>query len=199
MLYKSELMEKLAASDRGLAVTSAQRTEIAMTIARLEDQNPTPRPTEAVERLEGDWQLLYTTSRGILGLDRIPFNHLGAVYQSIRLPADTSYPRLYNVAEISGIPGLAGLVAVSATCVPVSPLRVSVRFDRSIAGLQRVIGYRSVQGFIQQIEAGQKFLGLDWAIAPRNQNGWLEITYLDDDLRVGRGSEGSVFVLSRVG
>ncbi|MFM7384513.1 MAG: PAP/fibrillin family protein, partial [Microcystaceae cyanobacterium] len=27
--------------------------------------------------------------------------------------------------------------------------------------------------------------------------GWLETTYLDNDLRIGRGNEGSVFILAR--
>jgi hypothetical protein len=31
----------------------------------------------------------------------------------------------------------------------------------------------------------------------RQQTGWLDITYLDEDLRSGRGSEGSVFILAR--
>jgi PAP_fibrillin len=210
MLDKAELIEMLAACDRGLTVTPEQQDRIALAIARLEEQTPTPRPTEALDLLIGDWKLLYTNSRGILGLDRIPFNHLGAVYQSIRGPqlsgADTTgetglagQPRLYNVAELAGLPGLAGLVAVAAVCVPVSPLRVSVRFQRAIAGLQRPLGYGSVQSFIQRLETGQKVWGLDFAIAPRDQNGWLDITYLDDSLRVGRGNEGSVFVLSKVG
>ena len=34
-------------------------------------------------------------------------------------------------------------------------------------------------------------------INSKNNNGWLDITYLDEDLRIGRGNEGSVFVLSR--
>ena len=28
-------------------------------------------------------------------------------------------------------------------------------------------------------------------------NGWLENTYLDDDIRIGRGNKGSMFVLTR--
>lgn len=28
-------------------------------------------------------------------------------------------------------------------------------------------------------------------------NGWLETTYLDDDMRIGRGNKGSLFVLTR--
>jgi len=29
------------------------------------------------------------------------------------------------------------------------------------------------------------------------ENGWLETTYLDDDIRIGRGNKGTMFVLTR--
>jgi hypothetical protein len=44
---------------------------------------------------------------------------------------------------------------------------------------------------------GKKFLALDFGIENRDQRGWLDITYLDHDLRIGRGNEGSVFVLTK--
>ena len=69
-------------------------------------------------------------------------------------------------------------------------------FERSILGLQRLIEYQSPSKFIQQIEAGQKFAAIDFTIN-RDQSGWLDITYLDENLRIGRGNEGSVFVLTK--
>ncbi len=41
-------------------------------------------------------------------------------------------------------------------------------------------------------------MAIDFNITSREQKGWLEITYLDDDLRIGRGNEGKVFVLTKV-
>jgi PAP_fibrillin len=38
---------------------------------------------------------------------------------------------------------------------------------------------------------------IDFNITNRDQKGWLDITYLDDDLRIGRGNQGSVFVLTK--
>ncbi|MFM1843185.1 MAG: hypothetical protein RLZZ490_1927, partial [Cyanobacteriota bacterium] len=35
------------------------------------------------------------------------------------------------------------------------------------------------------------------AKGPEGRVPFLEITYIDDDLRIGRGGEGSLFVLSR--
>ncbi|MCY7390839.1 MAG: PAP/fibrillin family protein [Leptolyngbyaceae cyanobacterium CAN_BIN12] len=192
MLGKSELLNAIAGTNRGLSATETQKQAILATIAQLEDRNPTPRPVEAAALLDGDWLLLYTTSRGILGINQFPLINLGQVYQSIRVKE----AKLYNIAEVTGIPWAEGIVSVSARFEPVSERRVDVKFERSILGLQRFIGYQSPSAFIQQIEAGQKFAAIDFTIN-RDQSGWLDITYLDENLRIGRGNEGSVFVLTK--
>jgi PAP_fibrillin len=193
MLGKTDLLEAIAGKNRGLLATPADRQAVLVAIAQLEDRNPTPRPVEALDKLDGNWRLLYTTSQGLLGIDRFPFCKLGQIYQSIR--AETA--RIYNIAEVYGLPYLEGLVSVAAQFEPVSEQRVKVNFERSILGLQRVVGYQSPEEFVQQIEAGTQFRAIDFGIANREQRGWLDITYLDDDLRIGRGNEGSVFVLSK--
>ena len=193
MISKAELLEAIAGKNRGLLANDIDRQAILAAIARLEDQNPTPRPAEATALLEGNWRLLYTTSRGILGIDQVPVVKLGPVYQCI----STAQSHLYNIAEVYGLPYLEGLVSVSARFQPISERRVEVRFERSIVGLSRLIDYQSPENFIQQIEAGKKFLAIDFMIQERNQNGWLDITYLDHDLRIGRGNEGNVFVLTK--
>ncbi len=192
MLGKSELLNAIAGTNRGLSATETQKQAILATIAQLEDRNPTARPVEAAALLEGDWRLLYTTSRGILGINQFPLINLGHVYQCIRV----KQAKLYNIAEVAGLPLAEGIVSVSARFEPVSERRVDVSFERSIIGLQRFIGYQSPSAFIQQIEAGQKFAAIDFTIN-RDQSGWLDITYLDENLRVGRGNEGSVFVLTK--
>jgi hypothetical protein len=194
MIGKSELLEAIAGKNRGLLATAADKPAILSLIAQLEDRNPTPRPTEAADLLEGDWRLLYTTSRGILGIDQLPLFKLGQVYQCIR----TKERKVYNIAEIYGLPYLEGLVSVAAEFEAVSERRVKVIFKRSLSGLQRLIDYQSPSNFIEQIESGKKFTALDFTIDSREQRGWLDITYLDEDLRIGRGNEGSVFVLTKV-
>lgn len=193
MIGKSELLEAIAGKNRGILATADQKQAILAAIARLEDRNPTPRPVEAAELLDGDWRLLYTTSRGILGIDQVPLLKLGQVYQCIR----AKDAHLYNIAELYGVPLLDGIVSVGARFQPVSDRRVNVTFERSIIGLQRLIDYQSPAQFIAAIAAGQSFRALDTNITNRDQQGWLDITYLDHDLRIGRGNEGSVFVLTK--
>jgi PAP_fibrillin len=193
MIGKAELLTAIAGKNRGLAATETQKSAILAAIAQLEGRNPTPRPLEVPQLLDGDWRLLYTTSRGILGFEQIPFLQLGEVYQCVR----TLEAKLYNIAEIQGIPLLEGIVSVGAQFKPVSERRVMVTFDRSIIGLQRLIDYQTPEHFIHAIERGQRFAAIDFPITNREQQGWLDITYLDDDLRIGRGNEGSVFVLAK--
>jgi len=194
MIGKSELLEAIAGKNRGLLASATDRQAILAAIVRLEERNPCPNPLAATAQLEGNWQLLYTTSSDLLGIDRFPLLKLGQIYQIIRVqPA-----QIFNIAEVYGVPYLEGIVAVVAGFEATSERRVDVRFERGILGLQRLIGYQSPVALIQDIDAGKRFLPLDFSINRENQKGWLEITYLDDDLRIGRGNEGSVFVLRKV-
>ncbi|MDJ1185778.1 PAP/fibrillin family protein [Roseofilum casamattae] len=194
MIGKESLLEAIAGTNRGLVASSTEKQEILARVAQLEGRNPNPRPLEMPELLDGDWRLLYTTSAELLGIDRVPLFNLGPIYQCIRFNDGA----VYNIAELSGIPYLESLVSVSARLTPVGDRRVDVRFNRGIWGLQRVLGYQSPTQFIAKIESGASFPPVDFAINPENQNGWLDITYLDRELRIGRGNKDSVFVLSRV-
>lgn len=193
MLGKANLIDAIAGTNRGLLATEPQKQAILAAIANLEDFNPTPRPLEATDLLNGDWRLIYTTSKALLNLDRIPLCKLGQIYQCIRVNTGS----IYNIAEIYGLPYLEGLVSVVAKFEPVSERRVQVKFERSILGLKPLIDYNSPASFIQQIESGKKFTAIDTPLNSEQQQGWLDITYIDSDLRIGRGNEGSVFVLSK--
>lgn len=194
MIGKSSLLEAIAGINRGLMATERDKQAILIAIAQLEDRNPTERPVESGLLLDGNWRLLYTTSKGLLNIDQLPLLKLGQIYQCIRVKTQS----VYNIAEVYGLPYLEGLVGVTARFEPVSEKRVQVKFERSILGLQRLIGYQSPGDFVQQIETGKKFAAIDFSLDSRDQQGWLDITYLDNDLRIGRGNEGSVYVLSKV-
>ena len=194
MIGKVALLDAIAGTNRGLLANEQQQQTILDAIATVEDLNPTPNPVGATDLLNGNWRLIYTTSKGLLNLDRLPIFKLGQIYQYIRVENNS----VYNIAEIYGLPYLEGLVSVSAKFEPVSGRRVQVKFNRSIIGWQRLLGYNSPENLIQQIEAGNKFTAIDTAINSDRQQGWLDITYLDSDLRISRGNEGSVFVLNKL-
>jgi hypothetical protein len=193
MIYKEALFEAIAPVNRGLKMTDAQKQAIFAAIAYMEESNPTPNPTAAGELLTGNWRLLFTTSQELLGFDRFPGIKLGQIYQCIR----AAEGKVYNVAEILGLPLLEGLVSVCASFTVVSSLRVNVKFERAVIGLQRLVGYTNVDEFVKVLQSERKLRAIDFAIKERDRQGWLETTYLDSDLRISRGNEGSVFVLRK--
>jgi hypothetical protein len=199
MWGKSELIAAVTPTNLGLKTSAPERQSILSEIARLEDRNPTPDPLGAPDLLAGNWRLLYTTSQELLNIDRLPFYQLGPIYQCIRLPEQ----RIYNIAEVTGIPGLEGLISVSARFEPVSthPKRVNVHFERGVLGAQRLLGYQNPTDFMSQLTDKPRlpiWQGIDFRINSDRPPGWLEVTYLDHDLRIGRGNQGSVFVLRKV-
>jgi hypothetical protein len=76
---------------------------------------------------------------------------------------------------------------------------VNVSFERGVFGLQGLLGYRDPQQFLQTLALTPKLSllrGVDFSISPQRSSGWLEITYLDDDLRIGRGNQGNLFAFA---
>ena len=214
MLSKNDLRNAIASKNRGLSASESDRQAIASIIARVEDLNPTPAPLSAPELLAGDWRLLYTTSQELLGIDRFPLAQLGNIYQCVR----PGRSRIYNIAEVKSLPYCEALVSVVASFEPaqaeegaarqaeegrstgLSNRRVNVKFSRGVLGLQRALGYQSPAQYVEKLEANEKLSllqGLDFAINSDRQQGWLEVTYLDEDLRIGRGNQGSLFVLTK--
>jgi len=193
MSAKTQLLKAIAGRNRGLLAQSSDRQIILDAIDHLEDENPTPQPIES-NLLAGDWRLIYTTNSNLLFIDLPPLVRLGQIYQSVR-PATG---KLYNIAEVvSGLPGLSGLICVSAKFTAVSDKRVDVKFQRWIIGLQNLLDYQSPEELIDKIESGNPITALDLPIDERNQDNWLDNTYLDEDLRIGRGHRGNLFVLTK--
>jgi len=190
---KAELLEAIAGKNRGLLANDLDNIKVLTIVEQLEDHNPTVNPLSAKEQLNGNWRLLYTTSKSLLGLDRVPLVKLGQIYQYISVKNN----KIYNIAEILGLPLLEGLITVTANFTSVSHKRIKVNFERSIVGLQRLLNYQNPPQFINLLETGKNFLPLDFKINNDQNQPWLEITYLDDNLRISRGNEGNVFILSK--
>ena len=221
MLSKNDLRNAIASTNRGISATAADRQVIASVIARVEDANPTPEPLSATELLAGDWRLLYTTSQELLGIDRFPLAKLGNIYQCIR-PQES---KIYNIAEVKSLPLCEGIISVIASFTPAaservtltdaahgkpeesavavatdSTRKVNVKFNRAVFGLQRILGYQSPGQYIDKLTKADKLnplQAIDFTINPSREPGCLEITYLDKDLRIGRGNQGSLFVLTK--
>jgi PAP_fibrillin len=193
---KARLLAAIAGKNRGILATDRDRQEILAAITALESRNPHPRPLRtAVDLLAGNWRLLYTSSQSLLGIDKFPLVQLGTIYQCIRPKTQT----IYNIAEVNSLlPGLNGLVTIVADFVPINDVRVNVQFNRSLISFQGLMSYSDPDRLITAIESGQKFTAIDLKIDRQGkETAWLEVTYLDENLRIGRGNEGNVFVLTK--
>lgn len=193
MFEKDDLLRLLDRVNLGNNASDTDKQAILAAILRLEDRNPTPNPLTSPQ-IDGNWRLLYTTSRELLNLDRLPFYNIRNIYQCIRANSRS----IYNIAELEGIPYLGGLVSVEARFEPLSDRRVDVIFQRFVGGLQSAVGYTTPDDWITRLSQTDRFLALDFSLADRDRRGWLDVTYLDDTLRIGRGNVGSVFVLAKV-
>jgi len=191
---KRDLLAAIARTDRGLDIRPEQLPAVWMAVTRLEAVNPTPRPVALPVKLAGLWQLAFTTSLDVLGLGRFPGVRLGEVYQYL----SPELTHLVNIAELEPpLAFLAGIVAVSARLQPVSAVRVAVAFERVTTGPKGILGYADPETFAANLAAGTgpATLPLPSRSGPLP---WLDTTYLDEDLRLGRGDRGSLFVLTRV-
>lgn len=197
---KAKLLQAVALTDRGRQVTPSQTDELLHLISQLEQLNPTQSPTSAAALLSGNWRTLYTTSQDLLRLAKLlPGLTTGDIYQSVQAERGL----VFNVAEICGSGGLARILprsvfSVAATFEVLSDQRVEVTFRKFVIGSQPVMNYR-IDTFLYLLEhKPEQIPAIKIDITPREQKGWLDITYLDETIRIGRGSEGSLFVLERV-
>jgi hypothetical protein len=192
MSKKEELLYKIIPLQRGRKIKANQLQELLTLISELEQQNPYPKPTTVPAVLGGNWEMLFTTSKSILGFENLPFTTLGGIYQYI----DPDCSKVYNIAELQSLPWLSSVVSVVADITIVSEQRIGVKFTRSVIGFQTLLQYENPLQMIEKLSKGDKLTALDTSIQSR-RDAWVDITYLDENLRITRGNEGNIFILRK--
>ncbi|KAF4357215.1 hypothetical protein F8388_017427 [Cannabis sativa] len=185
-LLKAELFQALTGINRGIfGVPSAKKSEIENLVRQLESQNPTPNPTRNLEKVAGNWKLVYSTIT-VLGAKRTKlglrdFISLGDFFQTI----DVVKSKAVNVIKfnVRGFKMLDGQLTIEASFKIASISRVEINYDHST-----IIPDQLMNMFRKNYDL---LLGIF------NPEGWLEITYVDDILRIGRDDKGNIFILER--
>ncbi|MEA5581970.1 PAP/fibrillin family protein [Nodularia harveyana UHCC-0300] len=177
-----------------LQLDKTSNAEIAELTTELESCNPHPQPlVNAISLLNGPWKLLYSTAREIRSLDSLPLGlQLGEVYQVI----DVSKTLFFNLAFVKHPLGIvAGYVKVTASFAPatdnLSPLpnqRINVNFDKRYLSIQKIFGFETPQLNPFKVIPAK---------GPQGRVPTLDITYLDENFRIGRGGDGSLFILTK--
>lgn len=184
---RAALYQKLEGINRGIfGVTSAKKLEIQGLVELLESQNPTPQPTDyLLNKVDGCWKLVYSTIT-VLGAKRTKlglrnFITLGDFIQII----DVAKEKAVNVIKfnVSGFKLLTGQLNIEASYKIVSKSRVDIKLENSSITPD------------QLMTIFQK--NYDLLLAIFNPEGWLEITYVDDTMRIGRDDKGNIFILER--
>lgn len=165
-----------------------------LTIA-LEKLTPFPRPLlYGSNLLEGAWLLQYSTAREIRSLKKLPLGFLvGKIYQVIDVN-NASFENKAWVQHSSGL--LSGYVRVTATFEPKKQSEdslpdqiINVDFKQRFLGIKQILGIKT--NLLDPIKVVQ-------ARNPKGRIPSLNITYIDETMRIGRGGDGSLFILTRV-
>ena len=191
---KSNLNTLVGSPITDLEIQPEKVESIAKLTLALEKLNPFPRPLlYATNLLDGAWLLQYSTAREIRSLKRLPLGFLvGKIYQVIDIN-NASFENKAWVRHSSGL--LSGYVRITATFEPALqeddrlPDRIiNVNFKQRFLGIKKILGIEtSLLDPFKVVEA-------------RNPSGRipsLNITYIDETMRIGRGGDGSLFILTR--
>lgn len=183
---RTELLALLRQDPRGAANRQGER--VSQLCQELERSQPADLAAPgAVELLEGVWELRWSSSRQ-------PYLAVGPWLENLQLLAP-SLGRGMNLLRLpGGLAPLAGIAveAAIAVCPDEDPTgspgpteaplqRVEVRFQRG-GWLGPPLGGRRLQ-LLRTVQ--QSFAA------------WLDITVLDQDLRICRGNAGTLFALLR--
>lgn len=192
---KKVVIQAVANTNRGKDTTADQKQNILRLIEALEACNPTTSPVDS-PLLSGLWSLLYTAPvyeekvDKYAGAEEGPFLarlkplSFGSIRQTASFQViDTGNSIVQNIAEFIFL-GIKGSLVIEGKAVKSSTFeKESVRIEVTF------------ESFFLRIGKWQSpKIPLDWV----NPKGWVDTTFLDQDLRVGRGDKGSIFVSARV-
>jgi hypothetical protein len=181
----------------------ATTSRIENAILDLEQVAPLPplsNSTEAVNTLNGGWQLVYSDASEITRIVQLPLGFcLGPVFQLINVTDGRFENQALIKHKLRLFSGhtrvmanffLAPLGAVNRAGVVNNGSRANVKFQKVLFTLRRFLVIPTF-GKVRKTAIPN---------GPSEREGVIpsiDVTYLDNDLRISRGGDGSLFVLVR--
>jgi hypothetical protein len=178
----------------GRLPSTAELGKIELLAGELAKENPTPKLEAALDRLAGMWECIFTSSRFVLGLNRIPFVRTSAVYQQVVIEPGGTAGHYFNIAELSRGGAVKCICGEYATIRPSQfpEARLDVQNELFYFELRVSSAYEGHVAFADGLESGRNRGHLR---LPFHQRGWQSTLYLSDGLRVVRGNHGGIFVM----
>ncbi|QNP30621.1 PAP/fibrillin family protein [Cylindrospermopsis curvispora] len=159
----------------------------------LERLNPNPQPLRnAINLLNGAWKLEYSTAREIRVLDSLPLGlQVGQVFQVINV----AQAEFFNLAKVKHpwkiVSGGVKVTARFEADLDNSGLpnqRINVYFDKRYLAIDEILGISTPM---------LNPLNVAPANNPKGRVPSLDITYLDENFRIGRGGDQGLFILQK--
>ncbi|MBC7881480.1 MAG: hypothetical protein H7Y37_09110 [Anaerolineae bacterium] len=152
---------------------------------------PPTSESEMAKQLDGVWELLYTSKPALerSGLDTLPGLERGRTYQAI----ESASGRVFNLADLAGPFGLKTTILVQAKFTLSNIRRICVQFERTAVVTGAIADYGSPAEAIRAIDRGA-----GWGVRLATDSfGTVDTLYVDEEVRIGLGNRGTLFVLSR--
>jgi hypothetical protein len=195
-LIKQELIAVSASTNLGFQDTADTKQQIETLAAKIELLNPTTEPTKHLDLVQGSWQLLYST----FGLEReTTLQRLSfGKFPNVRISVTGIFQEIYledqkynNLIEFTVGDAVRGIVIVAGRYTIENHQRLNIDFWET--------SVKSVSNDLDEL-AFREILGINHnlpLVATLAFNGWSDITYLDDNLRLMRGNQQNLYVLVR--
>lgn len=198
---KEELLSMVSSTRRG--ADESQNAAIIAKFGALEQRNPTSSPLQS-PLLGGDWELLWTTSSSILGLGRLPFFRPLEDRPILQfLDPSAGYARNLEFTPL-------GPNRVEAEIAPLNDQQKEAfisKLDDFLLFKQGSVERPGGTYLPQGLDLERNTVGVRFKVfkvfdilaipAPEGATGILQVTYLDEDLRLSRGDRGNLFVLRK--
>lgn len=170
-----------------LAALDALIEELAREIA-------VPDLGHSIQSVGGMWECVFTTSRFVLDLDKIPGLRVSSVYQQVSVDRDGRAGDYFNIAEMSRGGRVRVVCGEHAAIRPsgVEPGQIEVQYQWFYFAIRVFRAYEGADALAKALRETR----LRGEIRlPFRRSGWQKIVYVDSRLRIVRGSQGGLFVL----
>ena len=125
-----------------------------------------------IEKLKGIWELRWSSSNA-------PFLKYSPLIDNLQI-LNPSKSSAMNLLKPRGINRIIG-TGIVAKLHPLNDIRIGVKFTHA-GFIGPSIGFTKLKALVK---------------IKKEQKGWLDITYLSDNLRVCRGDKGTLFILRK--